>query len=460
MIESLSDMSSAFKQLIILCGDTLGLYLALFLALTVRYQKNPWPETWAAHWPTFSLIFFLWLIVFYLSGLYDLRKAKNDLQFFSSFLIGLGVNLLLAIGYFYIVNLPNLSPKTILLLLVTIYLPLFILWRLLAHFLLRTSTFGARLLFLGLTKEARELISIFSNNPQLGYNAVAVVSEEQNQFLNELPPAVEKLFGFDGLLDYIKTKRIDTIVLSLNADAGLNRLLYETILSRVNIANISRFYEIITHRVPLAALSETWFLENLKETRKNVYDKIKLATDFVLAILMLTGFLILLPVLALIIYIGDREPIFYRQTRVGRDGKIFTIWKFRTMKVGAENNGPQFTAVDDSRVTTVGKIMRLTRLDELPQAINILKNEMSFIGPRPERPEFVAELQKLMPYYNARHLIKPGLTGWAQVNYNYTDSFDGNLKKLQYDLFYIKNRSLLVDAITLLKTIKLIGAGR
>jgi exopolysaccharide biosynthesis polyprenyl glycosylphosphotransferase len=450
-----------FKKFIILGGDTLGLYLALFLALTIRYQKNPWPETWASHWPTFSLIFFLWLVIFYLTGLYDLRKAKNDLQFFSSFLVGLGINLLLAIGYFYIVNLPNLSPKTILLLLISIYLPLFALWRLLAHFLLRSSTFGARLLFLGLTKEARELISIFSKNPQLGYNAIAVLSEEQNRFLNEIPLAVEKLSGFDGLLDYIKTKKVDTIILSLsNTDTGLNRLLYEIILSRVNIANINSFYETITHRVPLAALSETWFLENLKETRKNVYDKIKLATDFVLAVIMLISFLILLPILALIIYLGDRGSIFYRQTRVGRDGKIFTIWKFRTMKVGAENNGPQFAAVDDNRVTTVGKILRLLRLDELPQAINILKNEMSFIGPRPERPEFVSELQKLMPYYNARHLIKPGLTGWAQVNYNYTDSFEGNLMKLQFDLFYIKNRSILVDAITLLKTIKLIGAGR
>ena len=454
-------MSNTFKQLIILAGDALGFYLALFLALTLRYQKNPWPETWSSHWPTFSLIFFLWLVIFYLNGQYDLRKTKNDLQFFSSFLIGIGINLLLAIGYFYIVNLPNLSPKTILLLLVAIYLPLFALWRLLAHFLLRSSTFGARLLFLGLTKEAQELISIFSNNPQLGYNAVAVVSEEQNQFLNELPSAVEKLSGFDGLLNYVKIKKIDTLILSLpNTDIGLNRLLYEIILSRVNIANINSFYETITHRVPLAALSETWFLENLKETRKNVYDKMKLATDFALAMIMMTGFLVLLPVLALIIYLNDHGPIFYRQTRVGRDGQIFTIWKFRTMKIGAENNGPQFASVGDSRVTAVGKILRLLRLDELPQAINILKNEMSFIGPRPERPEFVAELQKLMPYYNARHLIKPGLTGWAQVNYNYTDSFEGNLMKLQFDLFYIKNRSLLVDAITLLKTIKLIGAGR
>ncbi|KKS00003.1 MAG: hypothetical protein UU49_C0001G0003 [Candidatus Magasanikbacteria bacterium GW2011_GWC2_41_17] len=454
-------MSNTFKQLIILGGDTLGLYLALFLALTIRYQENPWSKTWATHWPTFSLIFFLWLVIFYLSGLYDLRKAKNDLQFFSSFLIGIGINLLLAIGYFYIVNLLNLSPKTILLLLIAVYLPIFVLWRLLVHSLLRSSTFGARLLFLGLNKETRELISIFSKNPQLGYNAVAVVAEEQNQFINELPITVEKLTNFNGLLDYIKTNKIDTIVLSLaNTDTRLNRLLYETILSRVNIANINTFYEMITHRVPLAALSETWFLENLKETRKNIYDKIKLATDFVLAAIMLAGFLIMLPAMALIIYLGDRGPIFYRQTRVGRDGKIFTIWKFRTMKVGAENNGPRFATIGDSRVTTVGKILRLSRLDELPQAINILKNEMSFIGPRPERPEFVSELQKLMPYYNARHLIKPGLTGWAQVNYNYTDSFEGNLMKLQFDLFYIKNRSLLVDAVTLLKTIKLIGAGR
>lgn len=454
-------MSNTFKQLIILCGDTLGLYLALFLALTVRYQKNPWPETWAAHWPTFSLIFFLWLIVFYLSGLYDLRKTKNDLQFFGSFITGLGVNILLAIGYFYIVNLPHLSPKTILLLLAGFYLPIFCLWRLLTHYLLRAATFGARLLFWGLTKEAAELISLLARNPQLGYNPLAIAAVGDNQFTADLPVTLDKLRGTENLLDYIKTKKIDTIVLTLNeTNEEQNRLLYEIILSRVNIINTNSLYEIITHRVPLATLSETWFLENLKETRRNIYDNWKRATDIFLAGTMGVAFLLFLIPVGLVIYLNDRGPIFYRQTRVGRDGRIFTIWKFRTMKVGAENNGPQFAAIGDSRVTAVGKILRLSRLDELPQAINILKNEMSFIGPRPERPEFVAELQKLMPYYNARHLIKPGLTGWAQVNYDYTDSFQGNLMKLQFDLFYIKNRSFLVDAITLLKTIKLIGAGR
>src|SRR3989339_627991 len=145
-----------------------------------------------------------------------------------------------------------------------------------------------------------------------------------------------------------------------------------------------------------------------------------------------------------------------KQMRIGRDGRIFYIYKFRSMIQDAEKNGPQFTTAHDARVTKTGKILRTLRLDELPQALNILRNEMSFIGPRPERPEFVAELQKIMPYYNARHLVKPGLTGWAQANYKYTDSLEGNLIKLQYDLFYIKNRSLLLDALTILKTINAI----
>ncbi|MEK9158727.1 MAG: sugar transferase, partial [Patescibacteria group bacterium] len=131
--------------------------------------------------------------------------------------------------------------------------------------------------------------------------------------------------------------------------------------------------------------------------------------------------------------------------------------KLRTMIQGAERNGTQFTKINDPRITRVGKFLRLTRIDELPQVWNILKNEMSFIGPRPERPEFVSELEKMMPYYNARHLIKPGLTGWSQVNYGYADSLENNLIKLQYDLFYIKNRSLLLDGVILLKTVKTVA---
>lgn len=451
-------MSTSFKQILLLLGDWGLLYLSLFLALAVRFQKNPQPDLWAQHWPIFTFVFLAWLLIFYLNGLYDLRHAKNNFDFFSSFFISVSINLFLAIGFFYIISLPAMSPKTILLILTALFIPLFSLWRFLSHWLLQTKTFHTRLVFLGLTPEAIELIKTFFNNPQIGYDVPVVVAEESNQFLKELPKEIEILYSLDGLSGYLKIKKIDTIIVSYSkVEPQLERFLYETLLQRINIFNLDSFFEEITHRIPLTALSEGWFLNNLSRPQKRAFQIFKRGVDLLLALIMGIFFLFFFIPLALLIYINDRQTIFYKQTRVGRDGKIFNIYKFRTMVVGAESQGPKFTKIGDARVTRVGKILRLLRLDELPQAWNILKNEMSFIGPRPERPEFVAELQKMMPYYNVRHLIKPGLTGWAQVNYKYTDSLEENLIKLQYDLFYIKNQSLLIDFVTLIKTIKAVG---
>lgn len=445
-------MSTNFKQLLLLAGDTIGLYLALFLSLVIRFQRDPRPDLWNKHWPTFTLIFFLWLAISYVSGLYDLRKTKNSLLFFGSFVTSIFINLLLTIGFFYILNIQELSPKTILLIFTGLYLLIFTLWRLIAHYLFSTTAFRSRLIFLGLSDEALELISTFKTNSQLGYETVAVFNGEEN---SQVPQNqnIEILKEADTLLAYIKDKKIDTlIIVSAQLKEKIGNILYEAILSRVNVYSLDTFYENITHRIPLSALSQGWFLENLKNPEKNAYETIKRWVDVILAILMLVPFVFLFIPIALLIRFTDRGSIFYKQTRIGRDGNIFWIYKFRTMVPNAEQNGPQFTASNDSRITAAGKILRVLRLDELPQTINILKNEMSFIGPRPERPEFVTELQKVMPYYNARHLVKPGLTGWAQSNYKYTDSLEGNLIKLQYDLFYIKNRSLLLDALTLLKT--------
>lgn len=444
-------MNINLKQILLLAGDAISLYLALFLSLAIRFQKDPRPELWDKHWPTFTLIFFLWLIVFYISGLYDLRRAKNNLLFFGSFLSSLSFNLLFSIGFFYILNIQQLSPKTILLLFTGIYLIIFVLWRFLAHFLLNTTTFRSRLIFLGNSSESQELIKTFQRDTQLGYETVAILDSEENKL--EIQGQIDILNSTDNLLEYLKKKKIDTIILvSEHLREKNGELLYAAILSRINIYSLDTFYENITHRVPFSALSQNWFLENLKDPKKFAFEHIKRWIDLLLAVLMLIPFCVFFIPIAAIIKLTDKGKIFYKQTRIGQDGQIFFIYKFRTMITNAEQNGPQFTSANDKRVTKFGKFLRISRLDELPQAFNILKNEMSFIGPRPERPEFVLDLQKIMPYYNARHLIKPGLTGWAQVNYQYTDSLEGNLIKLQYDLFYIKNRSFLLDALTILKT--------
>ena len=202
-------------------------------------------------------------------------------------------------------------------------------------------------------------------------------------------------------------------------------------------------------------------MANLREQQKKIYDRFKIMIDYALAVILGLFFIVTAPFVALAIKINSKGPVFFKQDRVGRQGTIFTVFKYRTMKAlnadgGAEMQGPQFASDKDSRITAVGNFLRKTRLDEIPQFWNILKGEMSFIGPRPERPEFVSQLTEKMPYYALRHLIKPGLTGWAQVHKSYYGTFEENLRKLEYDFFYIKNRGLALDISIILRTVNTI----
>jgi lipopolysaccharide/colanic/teichoic acid biosynthesis glycosyltransferase len=175
--------------------------------------------------------------------------------------------------------------------------------------------------------------------------------------------------------------------------------------------------------------------------------------EIVISVLGLFVGLLFIPFLLIGNLIGNKGTLFYKQDRIGLNGKPFEIYKFRTMVLNAETNGAVFSTLKDTRVTTFGKFLRKTRIDEIPQFINILKGDMAVIGPRPERPIFVKEIAEMMPFYETRHVIKPGLTGWAQVNYSYGESFEDSLIKLQYDLYYIKHRTVFLDLNIIIKTI-------
>lgn len=212
----------------------------------------------------------------------------------------------------------------------------------------------------------------------------------------------------------------------------------------------------MAEKIPLSSISENWFLENFREKEGNLYDKVKRIIDIVLASLILLLAFPFWLFIALSIKLEDRGPIFYFQERVGKNKKTFLLIKFRSMKVEAEKEtGPIWTEKEDFRVSKVGKVLRITHLDELPQMINVLKGDISLVGPRPERPEFVARLEKEIPYYHIRHFIKPGFTGWAQIKFRYARSVMDSLEKFQYDLYYLKNRSFLLDLLILLKTFQL-----
>lgn len=223
----------------------------------------------------------------------------------------------------------------------------------------------------------------------------------------------------------------------------------------MKVLSYSAFYERYWSRVPAAHLSNTWFLQASGFDR--IYDYVGLRLQRVVdVVLSLSGIIFLSPLLLLLVVLVRLESkgdAIYKQKRVGLNGRVFTLYKFRSMVENAEQNGPVWAQINDPRVTRFGRFMRTSRLDELPQLLNILKGEMSMIGPRPERPEFVAELRERIPHYDFRHMVTPGLTGWAQVMYSYTNSVDEAARKLEYDLYYIKNHSIQLDFAILIKTV-------
>jgi lipopolysaccharide/colanic/teichoic acid biosynthesis glycosyltransferase len=204
-----------------------------------------------------------------------------------------------------------------------------------------------------------------------------------------------------------------------------------------------------------------WFIENFSLRHRPLYEAGKRVSDILISITIMAITLPLLPFIALAVK-STPGSLFFKQLRTGRHGRTFLAMKFRSMVSNAEANGPQWSSHNDPRITRAGRFLRATRLDEIPQLVNILRGDMSFVGPRPERPEFVNRLQEQIPFYQERHLVKPGLTGWAQINYPYGDSAEDALEKLRYDLYYIKNRSLMLDVSTVLKTINTVlrGLGR
>lgn len=236
------------------------------------------------------------------------------------------------------------------------------------------------------------------------------------------------------------------------------------ILARLNgtpIFSLSDFFESFLFLVPVNEINNDWFIraEGFTMLHSSVNVRLKRALDIIAALLLLVVTLPICILTAVIIKCVSRGPILFSQTRVGLKGEPFTLYKFRTMVLGSESDGAQWAQSNDERIILFGRFLRATRIDELPQCWNILKGEMSIIGPRPERPEFTERLGEEIPYYDLRHIVKPGLTGWAQVSYPYGASVEDALRKLQYDLYYIKNYSLILDLNILLRTV-LVTLGR
>ena len=432
-------MSNRFKKLILFVGDLAILHLALFLTLVIRYPQTLWADNWANHWPSFIVVFIIWLVIFHINDLYDLNLRITSRKFIRLTTNTVVISSALSILYFYLNVQSNITPKTNLAIFIVVFVALFIIWRGLYQAILHSFIPKDNLAIIGSGRLIDVLIAELAQRPGAGYQVAAIFRDPEE--LAELPASV-------------RAKNIRTIVIcdDFSHNANLPDALFNCLAYQITFFNYPDFYELLTGKVPVEAISQNWFLENLQEGNKNYFNFFKRILDFIVALLILLVSLLFWPLIALGIKLSSRGPIFFLQTRVGRNEKEFRIIKFRTMR--EENNDRSLTVAGDNRITRFGSFLRKTRLDEIPQVLNILKGEMSFIGPRPERPEIVSELEKSIPFYKTRLLIKPGLTGWDQISGNYHSPTPADtLEKLQYDLFYLKQRSLSLDLSIALRTV-------
>lgn len=272
--------------------------------------------------------------------------------------------------------------------------------------------------------------------------------------LSEIDSFIE--LGRERFIDSARELKPDVIVVDSRYLEDYELLSQVTALHAegIRVRTFTDFYEQRFGKVPLSAVNEAWFLFDSGELHRTTYLRLKQAIDYVGAITGTVVFLLLLPVIALAIKLDSRGPVFYFQERVGRGGDVFRLLKFRTMREDAEENGPQWATESDGRITRVGSFLRRSRLDELPQFINVIKGDMSLVGPRAERPEFVKELETKIPFYSRRHLIKPGLTGWAQIRYRYGSTVEHALEKFQFELYYMKYQSAFLDMAIILNTLR------
>lgn len=427
----------------IFLGDIILLFLSLWLTLILRYFALPDFDLFTQHALPFSYLFLVWIGVFYIAGLYESRTVILKSRLPGMLLNVQAINSVIAVLFFYFIPAFGITPKTTLFLYLIVSFSLMSSWRL----------FGVQ--FLGLRKKERAVMIGSGEESRKLYRAVNENPLYPLRFITWID--LEKLSGIDfedEVLNRIYSEEVSVIVIDMkNAEiAPILPKLYNLIFSHVRFVDQYRIYEDIFDSIPLSLIGYNWFLENVSSRAHFGYDLLKRAMDVIIASFLAVPTLLLLPFVALAIKLDDGGAIFYTPERIGEGNHKMRIYKFRTMSV--MDDGKQLDK-NASRITRVGAFLRPTRIDELPQLWNVLRGDLSLIGPRPEFPGLVLLYHEQIPYYNMRHLIKPGLSGWAQVHHEKPpQTIEETKEKLAYDLYYLKNRSFALDIKIALKTIR------
>ena len=385
---------------------------------------------------------------------YNLQAASNQFQILKNVILAVSTTVLI-----YLFT-PVLSPElpsqrlAIFIFYFTILITV-LLWRFFYAFFLASHRFSQNVVLICGQNQVEELV-LGLENVDPHYKIVGFVNSDSEEntgfyYIKEIKK--------NELEDFVANQSISEIVIASQKTDGINADLYQQLLhlleSGNSIREYTQVYESKTQRIPVHYIARDFyrFFPFSRSNNNKLYLSLIRLLEFVFSFAGLIICIVFIPFISFANFFTNRGSLFYTQERVGKNGSVFKIYKFRTMVEAQETQSAFFAVSNDKRITPFGKFMRKSRIDELPQFINIIKGDMAIIGPRPERPFFVKKIAQIMPFYEPRHVIKPGLTGWAQVNYCYGESIDESLIKLQYDLYYIKHRSIFLDLSISFKTI-------
>ncbi len=415
------------QKAILLLGDIITLALSFCVMALVRFDVGAQGTHIWYQIQIFTLLFCLWLIVFFIFELYNLRNSNPNPRTIGLLVAAMATNVIIGIVLFYLIPGTGITPKTNLVILAGSAFVLLLIWRRLFYFLF-TKRFSRRIVLVGTHPLIDELATELMAHRHLG----SVIGQS-----DELPR--------DTPADLIIAEGIPA-----------EKLLRFSQDTQTEAYSISQAYETMFGKIPVELMTDEKAIHLITNRRSSAQNALYRILEVIVAILILIVTSPVLLIAMLAIFIEDGTPVIYTQKRVGKHGRVFTFYKLRNMTKNAEKHGAQWAQKNDPRSTRIGKILRKLHIDEIPQMVNILKGDIAFIGPRPERPEFVSTLEQDIPYYYLRHAIKPGFTGWAQIKFRYAATVLDSREKFEYDLYYLKNKHPLLDIGIVLKTIQII----
>ncbi len=454
------------RRIFLAAAETALLLSIGFIAAYIRLAGD---QQWEAFyyrsgWLKILLATMVIQLAFYLFDLYDRRKTHAYRRVLLNLVISFCIAALALSILFYALPALELGRGIFLIYLGCGFMAI-ALWRKVVDWGSDHPQLGVRerVLILGSGNQAVEIARATLERQGSGFYIVGFVDSKPELVGKSLinPSVIGLTSDIEQLVAHHNVDRIVVAMEDRRGSIPTGDLLNLTLSGRVAVEDSASYYERLTGKVATEMLRPSWLIFSRGSRYSSVARHLRRVLNIAIAA---TGFVLSLPIMmlvALVVKLESRGPVFYTQERVGKNGRLFKIIKFRSMRVDAERHtGPVWADADDPRVTRIGRIIRKLRLDELPQFINVLRGDMDFVGPRPERPIFVEQLNELIPYYTQRHLVKPGLTGWAQIKYPYGASVEDALEKLTYDLYYIKNQSLVLDAAIIFETAKTVLFGR